>query len=174
MPPNELTKALDVVEDDEPKVFSLMAEEQHEETSNISDLSTIKARLSVDYFADENYHDIMETLKNDMTNEEVVRYGRFSWKLPTGQLFRRDDDGVDKVCVVTGDVEWVLKVAHGTWTSGHFGVRMTLSRVRECFWWPSMQKSVIEWIRKCDLCKTFLILLSEGALVSRPSVFASA
>ena len=72
LPPNGLTKAFDVVEDDEPKVFSLMAEGQHEETSNISDLSTIKARLSVDYFADENYHDIMETLKNDMINEEVV------------------------------------------------------------------------------------------------------
>lgn len=88
-----------------------------------------------------------------MTNDDVVWNGRFSWTPPTGQLFSRDDDGVEKVRVVAGDAEWMLKLAHGTNAIDHFGVHAMLSRLRELFRWPSVPISVIEWVRKCDLCQ---------------------
>ena len=76
----------------------------------------------------------MATLRRKSTGEPIVRFERFSSSPPSGLLLRRDEDGSDKVCVMGGDVDWVLSIAHGTRASGHFGVEGTLGRLRLSFW----------------------------------------
>lgn len=131
LPPDSPTNPLvAAVEDDEQKVFQLKAQGV---AASGNDLATTVAHLSVEYPAGEYNRNIMEALENDMTNDDELRDGRLSWTPPIVQLFQCDNDGADRVCVVAGDVEWILKVADGPNARGHFGVRATLSRVRELF-----------------------------------------
>ena len=37
-------------------------------------------------------------------------------------------------------------------SGGHFGVEKTLSRIKQRFWWPSLQTSVEKHIANCDRC----------------------
>ncbi|KAK3882385.1 hypothetical protein Pcinc_013251 [Petrolisthes cinctipes] len=46
----------------------------------------------------------------------------------------------------------LLQEVHAGLTSGHQGVKKTLSRLRRCFYWIGMRKDVEEWCRACDVC----------------------
>lgn len=42
---------------------------------------------------------------------------------------------------------------HSTPTGGHIGYHKTLARIKSCFVWPNMQKSVKEFVKNCDVCQ---------------------
>lgn len=46
----------------------------------------------------------------------------------------------------------LVREMHGGTTSGHLGVKKTLSRLRQRFYWLEMRKDVQEWCRVCDTC----------------------
>ncbi|KAK4309250.1 hypothetical protein Pmani_007956 [Petrolisthes manimaculis] len=46
----------------------------------------------------------------------------------------------------------LLQEVHAGLTSGHQGVKKTLSRLRRRFYWIGMRKDVEEWCRACDVC----------------------
>lgn len=46
----------------------------------------------------------------------------------------------------------VLHFYHDHPLSGHFGVRRTLSRIREKYWWPNMRASVQNYVASCSQC----------------------
>ncbi|CAC5368129.1 unnamed protein product [Mytilus coruscus] len=46
----------------------------------------------------------------------------------------------------------VLHFCHDTETSGHLGVRKTLSKIRQHFYWPDMQIDVRRYIAGCEIC----------------------
>ena len=46
----------------------------------------------------------------------------------------------------------LLREAHDGITSGHLGVKKTLSRLRQRFYWVGLRKDVEEWCRACDVC----------------------
>ena len=45
-----------------------------------------------------------------------------------------------------------MREIHDSVTSGHLGVRKTLSRLRQRFYWVRMRQDVEEWCRACDIC----------------------
>ena len=96
--------------EDEPKVFSLMAPASPmlEEGGDGLQLSKVAARLSREYDDDGWYCDIMGIPRRETTGESIMRFERFSWSPPSGLLLRRDGNGIDKVCVTSGDVDRVL------------------------------------------------------------------
>lgn len=47
----------------------------------------------------------------------------------------------------------VLTENHSTPTGGHFGYHKTFARVKSCFTWPNMQRSVKDFVRNCDICQ---------------------
>lgn len=47
----------------------------------------------------------------------------------------------------------VLTENHSTLTGGHFGYHKTFARVKLCFTWPNMQRSVKDFVRNCDICQ---------------------
>lgn len=46
----------------------------------------------------------------------------------------------------------VLRNLHDSPTAGHFGVKKTLARVRQRFYWTNMRWSVENWCRRCQKC----------------------
>ena len=46
----------------------------------------------------------------------------------------------------------VLHKLHSKETAGHLGIKKTLGRVTERFFWPGSTKDVKDWCRECDLC----------------------
>ena len=46
----------------------------------------------------------------------------------------------------------VMMEAHGSVSSGHFGTKKTLQRLRKCGYWVGMRRDVQEWCRVCEAC----------------------
>lgn len=55
-------------------------------------------------------------------------------------------------CVPAALRESVLKKAHDYAQAGHGGIAKTYGRLIQKFWWPGMNKAVLEYIRNCPLC----------------------
>ena len=39
------------------------------------------------------------------------------------------------------------------YVGGHFGIRRTLNKIRQKFWWPEMKRSVFNYVKSCLLCQ---------------------
>ena len=70
-------------------------------------------------------------------------------------LCYRDSDGDLKVCLEKEDVKMVLQEYHDGAVGGHFGRDITIGRVRQHFWWPTVWKDVANYIRTCDTCQRY-------------------
>ena len=46
----------------------------------------------------------------------------------------------------------MLEEVHGSATSGHFGTKRSLQRLRRCCYWVGMRRDVQEWCRVCEAC----------------------
>ena len=46
----------------------------------------------------------------------------------------------------------LMQEAHGGVAGGHLGVRKTLSRLRQRYYWVGLRKDVEEWCRACNIC----------------------
>ena len=80
-----------------------------------------------------------------------------SIEMVDGILYRRWEDasGRDvKYLYVTPKAiqDDVLRNLHDSPTAGHFGVKKTLARVRQRFYWTDVRRSVENWCRKCEKC----------------------
>ena len=75
--------------------------------------------------------------------------------IKNNRLYHRDSDGGIKMCIGKEDVELVLKEYHDGAQGGHFGRDLTISRVREGFWWPTLWRDVTEYIKTCDICQRY-------------------
>lgn len=74
----------------------------------------------------------------------------------------------------------VMSEAHGSIASCHFGIKKTLCRLRERFYWLGMRSDVCEWCRVCEACiakkgpqrapQAPLQLVSVGAPLERVAV----
>ena len=46
----------------------------------------------------------------------------------------------------------VLQYSHDHKTSGHLGVTKTLSKIRQSYYWPGLQRDVRQYIAGCEIC----------------------
>lgn len=46
----------------------------------------------------------------------------------------------------------ILKMCHDEKTGGHFGVRKTLAKVRNQYYWAGLQGDVRNWVKSCEIC----------------------
>jgi hypothetical protein len=74
--------------------------------------------------------------------------------------YKKDSDGLlwtkdDRLYIpkVEDLREDCINAVHAHPTSGHYGVRRTLEKVREVFFWEGQKGDVTEYIRKCDSCQ---------------------
>jgi len=60
---------------------------------------------------------------------------------------------VCQLCVPTTRREPILKLAHGSVYGSHLGERKTCQRIKLSFSWPSLKKSVREYVMSCHDCQ---------------------
>lgn len=70
------------------------------------------------------------------------------WLLPNSRLW------YVQTIVPRGMRERLLKESHDNVTGGHLGVKKTLSKLRQRFYWVNMRRDVQEWCRVCSVCNS--------------------
>ena len=72
-----------------------------------------------------------------------------------GILFRKwiDHKGVTLQAVVpSSERRSVLQMSHDHKTAGHLGVTKTLSKIRQSYYWPGLQRDVRQYVAGCEPC----------------------
>ena len=77
--------------------------------------------------------------------------------LVNGVLYKRwvgASDGSDMLLLVVPNVlqKKVIYSLHNPVTSGHLGIKKTLSKLKRLFYWRNMKDSVTNWIKRCATC----------------------
>ncbi|UYV71059.1 K02A2.6-like [Cordylochernes scorpioides] len=80
-----------------------------------------------------------------------------SLTLRDGVLYRKweSEDGKHeswKLVLPRSHVPLALQEMHNSSTGGHYGIRKTLAKAREIFFWPESRADVEKWCRNCTQC----------------------
>ena len=100
---------------------------------------------------------ITQFLKEDILPEEKIEVDKIRrnatsyWLLEDSKLYRRSFSGPYLLCVHPNQVESLLKEMHEGISGSHTGGRSLAHRViTQGYWWPNMQREVLEYVKKCD------------------------
>lgn len=76
-----------------------------------------------------------------------LRSGTLLYRLVVrGRVFHR-------LCRTPDCVDKVLAACHDEATAGHLGTTRTVDKIRKRFFWPGMQKRIIDYVRTCGKCQ---------------------
>ena len=82
------------------------------------------------------------------------------FELRQGILYRKwvpsntKDKSVNQCAIPQALWQEILHQLHNHKTSGHLGVRRTLCKVRERFYWPGYKQDITRWVSKCKVCSS--------------------
>ncbi|KAG6439144.1 hypothetical protein O3G_MSEX000524 [Manduca sexta] len=95
------------------------------------------------------------------SKEDMVLSGKhdWDWEISQGQLWKYlklkqfpNENYCWKLVIPEKLRGQVLKECHDDPKSGHLGVKKTVNRVRQHYFWPSLIQDVKEYVRKCEIC----------------------
>lgn len=98
------------------------------------------------------------------TTEELVKKGEGNsgWMINQGMLWKYlklkefpDDNDSWKIAVPEKLRPQILRECHNDPVSGHFGIKKTVNRVRQHYFWPTLIKDVKYHVRKCEICAKY-------------------
>ncbi|XP_050255306.1 uncharacterized protein LOC126701244 [Quercus robur] len=98
-----------------------------------------------------------DTLPDDKVEADKIRRkaSRF-WLSEDSKLYRRSFSGPYLLCVHLGATELILKELHEGIYGNHTGGRSLFHRAMTLgYWWSSMHKEALEYVKKCDQCQRF-------------------
>ena len=98
-----------------------------------------------------------DTLPDDKNKVDKIRRkaSRF-WLSEDLKLHRRSFSGPYLLCVHPEATELILEELHEGICGSHTGGRSLSHRaITQGYWWPNMQKEVLEYVKKCDQCQRF-------------------
>lgn len=90
--------------------------------------------------------------QNTIEHQRARLEGDTQWSLDADNLVLRKVGGTSKIWVPEPLRESVLRHYHGNRLHGHYGKVRTMDRVSERFWWKGIEESVIEFLKKCNVC----------------------
>jgi hypothetical protein len=64
-------------------------------------------------------------------------------------------------------VKRMIKEAHDSKIVGHMGTFKTAERIRECYWWPNMDKAIEQHVCQCPVCQA---TTNKGTLPTVPPI----
>jgi hypothetical protein len=70
-----------------------------------------------------------------------------------GVMYRRQPHGKHQLVVPESLVHHIIKENHDPVFVAHPGVKRTRDLISLKHWWPGMQKSIEDYIKKCDTCQ---------------------
>ena len=86
----------------------------------------------------------------------MARQSKGNFVISRGLLYRNDKvegQPVCQLCVPTARRDAILKLAHDSVYSGHLGERKTRERIKLSFYWPTLKKSVRDYLMSCQDCQ---------------------
>ena len=118
---------------------------------------------------------IVAFLKDDILPEgkseaEKIRTSttRF-WLSEDHKLYRRSYSGPYLLCVHPEASELLLEELHEGIYGSHIGGRsLSHQALTQGYWWPGMQKEVLEYVKKCDQCQRFAPSIYQPGGVLNP------
>ena len=93
------------------------------------------------YATDDDFKEIYEKLTNGTQVEDYYLQGKLLYHL-------------GKLCVPTSERVHVIREAHTSLVSGHFGVGKTLAHLQRLVYWPRMKDIVTKYVKGCVMCST--------------------
>jgi len=70
-----------------------------------------------------------------------------------GAMYRRQQSGKHQLVVPETPIREVIRENHDPIFVAHHGIQRTYRLVTLNYWWPSMRKSIENYVRKCDSCQ---------------------
>ena len=128
--------------EDEPTHFSLLSSVVHKKW--------IKSPWYKELYV---YLELLIAQGETTSERERIRRKARRFSIQGPELLYLDGDGEVKVCLVQKEVERVLHEYHDGAIGGHFGRDITIARIRQKFWWPSIWKDVAHYVKTCDTCQ---------------------
>ena len=98
-----------------------------------------------------------DTLPDDKVEADKIRRkaSRF-WLSEDSKLYRRSFSGPYLLCVHPEATELILEELHEGICGSHTGGRSLSHKAMTLgYWWPSMHKEALEYVKKCDQCQRF-------------------
>ncbi|CAJ2668382.1 unnamed protein product [Trifolium pratense] len=69
-------------------------------------------------------------------------------------LFKVGPDGLIRRCVAGEEAKSIMWHCHSSAYGGHHGGERTAAKILQCgFWWPTMFKDCVEFVKNCDKCQ---------------------
>ena len=95
-----------------------------------------------------------DTLPEEKSEADKIRRkaSRF-WLFEDLKLYKRSFSGPYLLCVHLDTTELILEELHEGIYGSHTGGRsLSHKAITQGYWWPSMQKEVYEYVKKCNQC----------------------
>lgn len=112
------------------------------------------SRAVVNTIDTENWYD---TLTNEIS---LDKYAPNLYKIHNKKFFKfipnsqdPNQDSAWKMIVNPINIKTVMEECHDSTLAGHLGVKKTIFRVKEKYFWPRLIKDVTEYVKNCDRCK---------------------
>ncbi|XP_050289752.1 uncharacterized protein LOC126727897 [Quercus robur] len=98
-----------------------------------------------------------DTLPDDKVEADKIRRKTTQfWLSEDSKFYRRSFSGPYLLCVHPETTELILEELHEGICGSHTGGRSLSHRALTLgYWWPSMHKEALEYVKKCDQCQRF-------------------
>ena len=118
---------------------------------------------------------IIQFLKEDILLEEKIETDKIQrkatsyWLSEDHKLYKRSFSGPYLLCVHPELTESLLKELHEGICGSHTGGRSLAHRaITQGYWWPNMQREVLEYVRKYDQCQWFAPSIHQPGGILNP------
>jgi hypothetical protein len=95
------------------------------------------------YARDNDFKDVYEALTHGNLHEELDYHVHDNLLYHLGNL-----------CIPRDERENVIREAHTSLISGHFGVGKTVAQLQRYCYWPQMNETISKYVKGCVLCAT--------------------
>lgn len=124
---------------------------------------------SIELCTEINLVSITENNKDEWYKSKVdkILSGRerdLSWNVRDGLLFKKvklrqfpNCESIWKLFIPTELRSKIIRECHDETKAGHFGIRKTLFRVKQFYYWPNIIHDVKQYIKSCETCAKFKV-----------------
>ena len=78
---------------------------------------------------------------------------RSAFALTPQGLLVQEDNGQQKLVVLTSMRQKVMALCHDEPTKGHTGIYRTMELVKQRYWWKGMGKDIENYVKSCPVCQ---------------------
>lgn len=104
---------------------------------------------SFDTSNDQTYKDLIELTLSDKCNSEYT----FEYETLYKKVKFKDQSSVYRIYIPQDRVAQALEECHDLPTAAHGGFHKTLHRLKQSYYWPTMESDTRNHVANCDVCK---------------------